>query len=61
MFSQSFLFSSPDDVQSILSGKLALRYTDPSIDAMKTIASASHNRSLAEFQDVSSSHECLHI
>lgn len=51
------MLNNPDDVQSILSGKLALRYTDPSIDAMKTIASASHNRSLAEFQDALNKYE----
>lgn len=50
------MLNSPDDVQSILSGKLALRYTDVGLDAMKKIATASHNRSLAEFQDAMNSY-----
>ena len=44
---------SADDVQSIVSGKLALRYAGPNVDAMKSIAKASKNRSLSEFQQVS--------
>lgn len=39
-----------DEVQSIVSGKLALKYAGPDIDAMKSIAQASHKRSLADFQ-----------
>ncbi|XP_064647631.1 26S proteasome non-ATPase regulatory subunit 11-like [Lineus longissimus] len=39
-----------DEVHSIVSGKLALRYAGPEIDAMKSIATASHKRSLADFQ-----------
>lgn len=45
------MLNNPDDVQSIISGKLALRYAGPNIEAMKSIATASHNRSLSEFQD----------
>ena len=45
--------SSADDVQSIVSGKLALRHAGPSVEALKSIANASKNRSLSEFQDVS--------
>ncbi len=43
---------SPDDVQSIVSGKLALRYSGPNVEAMKNIAQASQKRSLADFQKV---------
>lgn len=44
------MLNSPDDVQSIISGKLALRYSGSQLVAMKSIANASHNRSLSEFQ-----------
>eukprot|EP00128_Syssomonas_multiformis_P004820 Colp12_sorted_trinity150504_noHs@4074 len=40
----------PDDVQSVLSGKLALRYQGKELDAMKAVAQAHHNRSLAQFE-----------
>lgn len=45
------MLNSPDDVQSIISGKLALRYSGPQLFAMKSIANAHHNRSLEEFQE----------
>ena len=45
---------SPDEVQSIISGKLALKYVGPDVEAMKLIAQASHKRSLADFQQVGS-------
>ena len=45
------MLNNPDDVHSIISGKLALRYAGQHIEAMKAIAAASHNRSLLEFQD----------
>ena len=45
------MLSIPEDVQSIISGKLGLRYAGQHIEAMKSIATASHNRSLSEFQD----------
>ena len=43
---------SSDEVQAIVSGKLALKYQGPEVEAMKSIATASHKRSLAEFQKV---------
>ena len=43
---------SSDEVQTIVSGKLALKYSGANVDAMKSIAQASHNRSLADFQKV---------
>ncbi|XP_019625490.1 PREDICTED: 26S proteasome non-ATPase regulatory subunit 11A-like [Branchiostoma belcheri] len=44
------MLNSPDDVQSIISGKLALRYAGPNIQCMKTLATAYHNRSISEFK-----------
>ncbi len=42
---------SPEDVQSITMGKLALKYAGKDIDALKAIAKSSHKRSLADFQE----------
>lgn len=39
-----------DDVNQIVSGKLAITYSGRDIDAMKSVAQASHKRSLADFQ-----------
>lgn len=39
-----------DDVNQIISGKMAITYSGRDIDAMKAVASASHKRSLADFQ-----------
>ena len=46
-----FAFCSPEDVQSITMGKLALKYSGPNIEAMKAIAKSSSNRSLQAFQE----------
>ncbi|XP_017485761.1 PREDICTED: 26S proteasome non-ATPase regulatory subunit 11 [Rhagoletis zephyria] len=40
-----------EDVNQIVSGKLAITYSGRDIDAMKAVAEASHKRSLADFQD----------
>ena len=47
-----FSFFRSDEVQAIVSGKLALKYSGPAVEAMKSIAQASHKRSLADFQKV---------
>ena len=46
-------FKRADDVNNLITGKLALKYAGKEIDSMKAIATASQNRSLAEFQKVS--------
>jgi 26S proteasome regulatory subunit N6 len=50
MLLSKIMLNIPEDVQSIISGKLALRYAGPAVEAMKSIAQASHKRSLADFQ-----------
>lgn len=44
------MLSQSDDVNQIISGKLAISYSGRDIDAMKAVAQASHKRSLADFQ-----------
>lgn len=43
---------SAEDVQSIVTGKLALKYAGVQIEAIQSIARASQNRSVAEFEKV---------
>ncbi|KAK2866397.1 hypothetical protein Q7C36_002453 [Tachysurus vachellii] len=40
----------PEEVQDLISGKLALRYAGRQTDALKCVAQASKNRSLADFE-----------
>ncbi|KAH8925026.1 putative 26S proteasome non-atpase regulatory subunit Rpn6 [Atractiella rhizophila] len=40
----------PEDVSSIVTSKLALRYTGSDVDALKAVAAAHKNRNLSEFQ-----------
>ena len=40
----------PEDVTSLVSGKLAQKYAGRDVDAMKAVAKAHENRSLAEFE-----------
>jgi len=51
MLMSKIMLNSSEDVQNIVSGKLALRYTGPGVEAMKKIATASQKRSLADFQE----------
>jgi 26S proteasome regulatory subunit N6 len=44
--------SRPEDVQSIITGKLALKYAGAQVEAMQYIAKASQDRSVAEFEMV---------
>ena len=50
MLLSKIMLNNPEDVQQIVSGKLAIRYAGRDIDAMKSVAQASHKRSLADFQ-----------
>ncbi|XP_066997201.1 26S proteasome non-ATPase regulatory subunit 11 [Anabrus simplex] len=50
MLLSKIMLNTPDDVQQIISGKLALKYAGKDIEAMKSVALASHKRSLADFQ-----------
>lgn len=50
MTASQVMLSSADEVAQVLSGKLALRYTSPSIDALRAVAKARENRSLADFE-----------
>lgn len=50
MLLSKIMLNSTDDVHSILSGKMATKYAGRNLDAMKAIATAHQNRSLAEFE-----------
>ncbi|XP_041366307.1 26S proteasome non-ATPase regulatory subunit 11-like [Gigantopelta aegis] len=50
MLMSKIMLNMSDEVHSIVSGKLALKYAGPEVEAMKSIATASHKRSLADFQ-----------
>ncbi|XP_013789651.1 26S proteasome non-ATPase regulatory subunit 11-like [Limulus polyphemus] len=50
MLLSKIMLNVPDDVQSIVMGKLALRYAGSETEAMKKVAQASHKRSLADFK-----------
>jgi len=49
MLLMKIMLDAADEVTSIISGKLALRYAGQEINAMKSIAKAAANRSLADF------------
>lgn len=44
------MLGNSEDVNQIVSGKLAITYSGRDIDALKAVAQASHKRSLADFQ-----------
>lgn len=57
MLLSKIMLNLPDDVHSIIMGKLALRYVGSEVQAMKTIAEASHKRSLADFEKARSDYK----
>jgi len=50
MLMAKIMLQLPDEVHHIVSGKLALKYQGAGIEAMKKVANASKDRSLADFQ-----------
>lgn len=50
MLMAKIMLNLPDEVHHIVSGKLALKYQGSGIEAMKKVANASKDRSLADFQ-----------
>jgi len=50
MLMSKIMLRTPEEVHNIVSGKLALKYTGADIEAMKLVANASKDRSLADFQ-----------
>lgn len=50
------MLGSPEDVQSIVSGKMALKYAGVELEAMQNIAKASKNRSISELEKVVAEH-----
>jgi len=46
------MINAADDVNNLITGKLALKYAGREIESMKAIAGASQKRSLAEFQKI---------
>lgn len=50
MLLSKIMLRAPEDVQTIMSGKLAVKYAGRDLDAMKAVAEASHRRSLADFE-----------
>uniref|UniRef100_A0A146KS83 26S proteasome non-ATPase regulatory subunit 11 n=2 Tax=Lygus hesperus TaxID=30085 RepID=A0A146KS83_LYGHE len=50
MLLSKIMLNTPEDVQQLISGKLALKHAGRDIDAMKNVAKASAKRSLADFQ-----------
>lgn len=52
MLLSKIMINAADDVNSLITGKLALKYAGSNIESMKAIAAASQKRSLAEFQKI---------
>ncbi|VDN52521.1 unnamed protein product [Dracunculus medinensis] len=49
LLSKVIMLDAPDEVSSLLSGKLALKYSGTDLDAMRAIAEAAKKRSLSDF------------
>ncbi|KAM0748304.1 putative 26S proteasome non-atpase regulatory subunit Rpn6 [Meredithblackwellia eburnea MCA 4105] len=47
----------PEDVTAIVGGKLAQRYAGPDVEAMKAVAAAHEDRSLADFEKLLQAHK----
>jgi len=45
------MLGAPEEVQGLLSGKLALKYRGKNVEAMQAVAKASHNRSISELKE----------
>ena len=52
MLLSKIMLDSPDEVTSLLSHKLAIKYTGRELEAMRAIATAAKKRSLADFNNV---------
>ncbi|CAN7996729.1 unnamed protein product, partial [Ixodes pacificus] len=61
MLLSKIMLNLPEEVQSLVVGKLALRHAGPQLEAMKSVARASHRRSLADFEQASLSPDALHF
>jgi len=58
MLLSKVMLNLPDEVSNIVSGKLALRYSGPEVEAMKAVAAANKARSLADFQEAVGKYKC---
>merc|ERR1739844_261518 len=50
MLMAKIMLNTPEEVQNIVSGKLALKHAGPELEAMKAVALSAKNRSLSDFQ-----------
>jgi 26S proteasome regulatory subunit N6 len=57
MISFNSCHTQSEDVNSIVHGKLAMKYLGPEVDAMKAVAKAHQNRSLQEFEEALSKYK----